>query len=340
MTSLRTHRRDERARRRFDPIAITLGVALVAGVLGLPLVSQAAPDHDGEIDRWVYAGGLEVGIIGHTGYGRTTASDISGPRVPNPRPVFGDVDGDQILDTDSSREEIDSALVGGTFEVMSPAMLESFGRPRAFVDLNISAVFTTEVGLARDAEPGEMGLPSPIVEAQIIGENAIVGRGNKVTVQHQGPQIHAGIGTAFTFDIGTERIRIKPSLVYSRIITDITGVGNRAVRLNDLTADLRTFENTYRTIELQDQRTEVYHGMGPALEIEYETGERIGPFRIALFLKGHATHLFGDLKTRMQQSNPDYPDETISWKYSQDTWVYRGSTGIRFRWVPKSKRGG
>ena len=97
--------------------------------------------------------------------------------------------------------------------------------------------------------------------------------------------------------------------------------------------------------------TEVYHGLGPALEIEYETRNRVGPFAVSLFAKGNASYLFGDLKTEMQRTNQDGDvyqlndmgeqvpiDESVNWKYTQDRWVYRVTTGIRFRLVPKRKR--
>ena len=48
------------------------------------------------------------------------------------------------------------------------------------------------------------------------------------------------------------------------------------------------------------------HGIGPALEIEYETGGQEGPFDISLFIKGHATRFFGDVTTESTSTNTDY----------------------------------
>lgn len=309
------------------------GLIWVLLVLALPAPSFAGSDHDGELGRWVYSGALEMGVFAHTGKGRMDSTEITGPRVSNPR--IG-MDGPlQLLPFSRSREEVLSMLVGGTFEVMTPELLSSLGHPRLFLDVNISNPFTKEVGLGREGDPSKLRFPDPYDSSFIQGEDAIEGRGGQVAVQHQGPQIHAGFGSAFTLDVGADRIRIKPSLVYSRIITDVYAIGNRASRLTNSIDPNRTFEDTYRTISLQESRREVYHGAGPALEIEYETGERLGPFMMTVFIKGHASHLFGDLKTRLEQSNPAYPDEKFFWKYSQDRWVYRASTGLRFRWVPK-----
>jgi len=324
-------------------ILLALSCSLLGAAASARAEDATAASFDGEIDRWVFSGALEVGGFGHTAKGNVSSTNLNGPRVSPININAGDQPGTLVVQPADSRQEVTSALVGGDFEIMSPRVADVPTHPRFFLDANVSAVLTNDVGLARDADPGEMALPDPLNATQIAGERVIVGRGTKTTVQHQGPQLHAGLGAAFTFDFNDQRIRIKPSFVYSRIIMDIDSVANRAVRLNNNnggTNPPRTFENTYRTIELSDNIREVYHGIGPALEVEYETKNRIGPFAITLFAKGHGSHLLGDLKTRFEKTNPDptTSGETVFWKYSQDRWVWRVSTGIRFRLVPKRKR--
>ena len=344
------------------------GVVLLAFglVLSASEVALAESDpHDGEIDRWVFSTGLEVGVFAHTGKGSNTATSTGCPRVDVTRPSRGVVcdgpflvdyqRGDQrspnVVPDQGSREDILSALVGGNFEIMSPALADVPTRPRLFFDVNVSVPLTTEVGLAREADPDELRFPDIIETSQVLGELATAGRGTKITVQHQGPQFHAGLGAALTFDFGPERIRIKPSLVYSRIIMDISATTRRAVRLGGFDPTNRDFDSEFRKIELDDLVTEVYHGIGPALEVEYETRNRIGPFSLSIFVKGHASHLFGDLETEMSGTNSDpgvfqfndageqIPiDETVNWRYNQDRWVFRASTGLRFRLVPKKRR--
>ncbi len=302
--------------------------------------TDANSSHDGEIERWVFSSALEVGIFAHTAKGNVRGSDVIGPRTTTPSESQGDSRCTCLVDPKNSREEVSAALVGGDFEVMTPALFDVPSRPRLFMDFNISAVLTNDVGLARDAEP------SPVLEypfglsggaaGEALGETTIEGRGTKTIIQHQGPQLHAGIGTAFTFDFGPERIRIKPSFVYSRAVLDISVEAARAIRLQQ--GPGTSFDDNFRTFYGADDFREVYHGIGPALEIEYETRNRIGPFSVTLFLKGHAIHFLGDLKTRFTVSNPDYPGEQVDWKYTQNAWAYRASTGIRFRLVPKRKR--
>jgi len=332
-----------------------------------------ADAHDGELERWVFSTALEVGVFGHTGKGNASGTPLGLPQLPRPNTgvpcpnssacldyVIGDDRDVNVIREKASREDILSALVGGNFEIMSPALFDVPTRPRLFLDVSIAAVLATEVGLAREADPSVMGYPLIFPITENIGETTVFGRGNKITVQQQGPQVHAGLGAAFTFDFGPERIRLKPSLAYSRIIVDISAKARRAVRYAGYdTGDPgpgeepnpRVFDLEFRSIVLDDQVTEVYHGLGPALEIEYETRNRVGPFAVSLFAKGNASYLFGDLKTEMQRTNQDPDvyqlndmgeqvpiDESVNWKYTQDRWVYRVTTGIRFRLVPKRKR--
>ncbi|MBJ19134.1 MAG: hypothetical protein CL933_06875 [Deltaproteobacteria bacterium] len=324
--------------RRDRSLLLGLALLLCGLVASAPRISRAEAGQVDERERWVLSAGLEMGIFGHTGKGNISGTPITGPRAPAAG-LIPDL-GPMVTSSDRSREEILSALVGGTFEVMTPALIRS--GPRLFLDVNVSVPMTREVGLARDSEPTIMRLPdTPSGSIPVtIGEQAIEGRGHKITVQHQGPQVHAGLGAAFTVDWSEERIRIKPSIVYSRVPLDVYGIVLRPARLSqDIGTDL-VFEDDFRSIELLNKVHTTFHGLGPALELEYDTGNRFGPFDIALFIKGHASYLFGDLETRMVETNsdPTAPNESAIFIYKQDRWVFRASTGLRFRWVPKSRR--
>jgi hypothetical protein len=317
---------------------------LASGFLAF-VTALSATAEDENLKRWVPAVALEASIYGHTGKGNISSSELVGPRVsvsfptqsgdfspvedPNNPGTFIDV----ITYPLASRQNVLNALVGVSFELMAPAFTTSGMAPRLFMDLNISETMGAEVGLAIDADPGDMSLPFPRSPSTVIGEGAILGRGSKITVQNQGPQIHAGIGTAFTFHFGPETIRIKPSFVYSRIKQTVSTKTRRAVRLNNANGARVDIDdpNDFRLLLFDDSIEEVYHGIGPALEIEYETGGRVGPFDVALFIKGHASRLFGDLTTDAAAANPAYPEEQVFYKYSQDRWTYRVGTGVRFR---------
>jgi hypothetical protein len=323
---------------------LAMSVALLTPLRDASARSEMRERHEGELERWVFSGALEVGLMGHTGKGNVRGTPTGSPRATNIDPIrLGDEATPNVVADDASREQITSALVGGNFELMSPALADVPSQPRFFMDVFVAAALANEVSLARDGNPASLGFPDVFDQRQPLGERLVAGRGNGVFVQPQGPQLHAGIGPAFTFDLfGAHRIRIKPSLVYSRMRVDVTGVAHRAVRTaNTVDFRNRVFADEFRTIELREKTDEVYHGIGPALELEYDTGNRFGPFEVTLFLKGHASRLFGDVTTDLSQANPNPPadaEERVFWKYRQDRWVYRGSTGIRLRYLPKRKR--
>ena len=326
--------------------------------VGLAAASTATAADRDNLDRWVPAVAIEVGVHGHTGKGNIDGTEVFGPRVfiqvPERSGDFIPIDDpnnpgtliDVLTVPLASREDVVSALAGANFEIMAPAFTRSGVAPRLFMDVSILDVLGSEVGLAIDADPMEMRLPDPRSAGTVIGEGAIIGRGNKITVQNQGPQFHAGLGVAFTFQWGPETIRIKPSFVYSRMKQTVATKTRRPIRLNNANGNNVQIDDPedFRLLIFDDSFDEVYHGIGPALEIEYETGGQVGPFDISLFIKGHATRFFGDVTTESTSTNTDYipppgePAEQFFYKYSQDRWTYRATTGIRLRLGERERR--
>ena len=298
---------------------------------------QAAAQGVPRAEDWTLDGAPEVAVYGHTGKGNSSSTEITGPRVDDEFLRSGDL-GTTIAEPERSREDIVSALVGATFGFLTPA-LELPGRPRAFVDLNVSVPMTTEVQLARDGDPGKLALPrGGGSTGSTVREGAVDGNGTEISAQHQGPQLYAGLGVSFEVPIFDDQlIRFKPSAVYSRTILDLKTQTVRAVRLNDDSGSNQTIED-FRAIALSDERTEVYHAAGPSLEIEYLPGLEWGPFTISLFARGNASHIFNGLKTEMTQCNvaDGQPEECASWKYTQDRWTYRATLGVHLNWVPRS----
>ena len=316
---------------------------MVAGTASSESGSRARSAHDGELDRWILSAGIEGGVYGHSADGDFSGTPIVGPRATNIN-FFSDA-GPNIVDASEDSADIFAGLVGPTFEVMTPAPFDIATQPRLFMGVSILAVLTQETSVVRLGAPDEYAIrePFPPRNVQFIGERILVGPGTQVTSQHQGVQLHIALGTALTFDWGEHRIRVKPSVEYSRTENQISAVANRAIRVvnvDPLTPDgrgrIRSLDH-FRLLTLVDDFTEVYHGLGPALEIEYETDNRFGPFLVSLFLKGSASHIFGDLETEFAIENPEFPAESVRFKYKNDAWAYKATTGVRFRLVPLSK---
>ena len=299
--------------------------------------------YDGELERWVFSFGIETGVFGSPAEAEFSGSPIVGPRATNIS-LFSDAEPNIVAPRQGSAD-IFAGLLGPTFGLMTPAPVDLPTQPRFFMDLSVLAVLSQETSVARLGDPGEFRIRDNIPQnVEFVGERLLEGVGTQVTSQPQGIQLYIAMGPAFSFDWGEDRIRIKPGIEYSRMENKLSVQANRAIRILDRdprTPDgrdrIRSLDH-FRLLALSDDFTDVYHGLGPSLEIEYETDNRLGPFLLSVFLKAGASHLFGDLKTEFLVANPEYPRETVRFKYKNDRWAYRGSTGIRFRFVPKSKR--
>ena len=287
-------------------------------------------------DQWMIYGGPEIAIYAQTGKGNISGTEITGPRVDPICPGCGDL-GTAVTDPERSRETISSFLAGGTFGALTPA-LDLPGKPRAFADINISSAQTIETSLARRGNPGVVAFPSEGRSFLPIGEGAMSGEGTQMSVQQQGPQIHASLGVSFEFPISeTELIRIKPAIVYSRTIVDIEGTTVRPIRLNDDFGDAQQLDD-FRIVNLGASQRKVYHASGPSLEIEYFPNITLGPLAISVFGRANASYSYTSPKSILKQCNTagGQPDECVTWKYTQDRWAYRATLGVHLNWVPRA----
>lgn len=322
-----------------------VAVALVAPTLLLLTMAAAsnAEESEGveEWDRWVPSVALDVSALGHTGKGSIDGSQIVGPRenITAQQATFSsDFPDLRVVNPTRSRADVLSALYGGDFEIMTPRLFKHRYAPRLFLNVSVLATNTLDVRLARDGDPGTPAFPPGSEDdGDIVGEMAVLGTGSQISVQHKDPQVHSGLGLAFTQNWGGSTIRIKPSVIYSRIPLKVSATTRRVVRLNNDNNATLDDPAAYRFIFLDESADEVYHGAGAALELEFSPDIRFGPLEFTMYLKGAATHLFGDLETNLTGSNPDFPDEQVFYKYSQDRWVFRGGSGFRLRWLPDTR---
>jgi hypothetical protein len=233
--------------------------------------------------------------------------------------------------SDDDQVEV-TPIAGMDFEVMSPQIAEDYGAPRFFIDVNMSAMIGRRDDLGKVGIIGDMIVPQPEFNPTLIPETVIEGQGSKVDVTMEPFAVRAGIGMAFTHDFGEARIRFKPSVVYNRFEIKVVGQTHRAVQLTDRPTDLSEF----RLIALRDARKDVFHGIGPAMEIEMDSG-RVGDFVTSIFLKGHVSFVIGDTETELQANNgdPAGAGEYSRYKTEVSRWSSRVSTGFRIRWNPE-----
>jgi len=317
--------------------------------LAAALARPAGADPTDETQRWVPSFGLTSGVFAQKADASATSTGLTynfilrqnsfGQEVDtvtqitdaNLRPP---VDGDDILVT---------PFVGGTFELDTPGVQAWPGRPRLFVRGDIAGAFGTERKVAREKTPS--GLPDPLPDQPYFAEEAVPGIGSETTAEVQPLTYSAGAGVAFTIDIGSRRLRIKPSIEYIHEQIDFTGAVIRAVNTDTgivAQQSITAKPSVFFGVTLQKDEKQDFQGLGPGLEIEMDTA-RIGPFMLSLFTNGRGMKVLGDRKVEWSDSTtvtdpamiPNTTTFDANWEFEKKPWIFGGGVGIRFRWVPK-----
>lgn len=326
----------------------SLAVRLALLLVCIALASASSAESRDETERWVPAIGGTSGIFAQSADAAVTSSDITytlTSRVPvnlvevvtvttvtneHLRPP---TDGDDLLVT---------PWVGGTAELMTPGLQALPGRPRLFARSDIGAAFGSERKVARERSP--TSLPEILPTEPYVSEEAVEGIGSETTAEVQPLFVNAGAGIAFTLDLFERRLRIKPSVEYSREEIDFTGKVIRAVNTD---TGIPTFgpiqrkDSHFFGIEITGDDSEVFQALGAGLELEMDT-VRAGPFMIAVYLQGRGLKILGDTKVEFSGettvSQPELtpnPDTfTADFRFDKGAWTYGGGVGFRFRWLP------
>jgi hypothetical protein len=247
----------------------------------------------------------------------------------------------------------------GSLELMTPGVQAVPGRPRLFAHGDLGAAFSfDEWTVAKQATPDSLEYPVPTPPnfntLQIKGQGALTSA--KVKTMLAG----GGVGVAFSVDVGERRIRIKPSVEYLRETIGLTGLISRAYTVNNGRAAINN--NVLQTqtyfpgfpsypevptqidnVVIKASDTEVYHGIGPGLEVEMDAG-RAGPVVLSLFVQGQAYRLLGNRDTTFTGTTtltdaaftPNPQTVSAEFKFHPHAWTYQGGMGLRFRWLPEA----
>ena len=313
------------------PVKTCLGSCLVFLLIHtIPVPSLAESADEREREGWVPSFAVQSGINTQNATGSLATGVILGPWVPftsNPN----NPPEPQILpgspQSDSAR--MMTPYVGLSLELMTPALRPRTGPsldPRGFVHVDVSYSFAPEYNLPSIGNPGPFSRASP--PNQNLYTESILGQGGRNTSSVKPLLVSAGAGIAFTFHAGDRVVRVKPSVEYLREEVTVSGLVRRAVRNANPSRTLDDF----RTINLAAHGTYVYHGLGPGLEVELETG-RTGPFVVALYLGARAWSFFDNEERVLQASNQYAEEATLT--FEKNDWAFSGNLGFRFRFVPE-----
>lgn len=301
---------------------------------------EVAPVTD-ELERWVPALSVSMGMMMQRGHLDFETSDIIGPAFD--APDFDDPFAPaEIRPAASGKDLMFAPIAHLSLELMTPGLsyvpfvpdVAIPGRPRIFAHGDVAASFAQKYDLAREGKIEDFVFPS-LFDAN---ENQILGQGSRGQVKLGTLVWSAGAGIAFTIDVFERRIRIKPSFEWMREKIKVSGDVRRLVRdepSGTVGSPPRPAFGTldsFRQIIFQESETKTFHGIGPGLEIEVES-RRAGPILVSTFIGGRIYRVMGDLDIDFQASNEF--DETADFHYTNNRWVYLGFVGIRLRLAPE-----
>jgi hypothetical protein len=226
---------------------------------------------------------------------------------------------------------------------MAPAWGDHWGRPRLFAHAGAGGNFAFERDVAKEGAPGTLKEPPPgLLVPPVDNPNVVSGQGSTTSVQPRKLLISAGGGIAFSFDAWGRRFRIKPSAEYLREEVEVTGVVSAAT-IDDPGVLARPNENppipgrppTFNFFTLSGSERQVFHGVGPGLELEADVA-RNGSLIVSVLVSGGAYRILGDRTVQFSATDEQTGTESATWTYKKDPWSYRAHVGIRLRWAPDS----
>jgi hypothetical protein len=307
--------------------------------------SEARGSGDG--DRWVPSFSILSGINSQNGSGSVETSDVKDPWTPSQSTVDNLLpEYTRILPGSplSAQARMMTPYAGLSLEIMTPSVLKIL---RGFAHVDVSYTFGPEYNLPSSGNPGPFVAGDTTAAPDTLVQGTILGQGSRTTPLVQPLQVTAGAGVAFTMRAWDRTLRIKPSVEYLREEIQVKGLVRRAVRLDPTPTSPTPDDSFFRTVNLAGENSHVYHGLGPGLEVELETG-RAGPFKVALYVSAKGWKFLNNDPQSFEVRNEDplycpppppgqvnCSSESATFGFTKDDWAYGANLGIRFRWVPE-----
>ena len=320
----------------------SVAVAVVSLLMGLPMLAQAQSNADGPADpdirrdpadRWISSLAIHSGITIQDWKGAADSTLFPGPGAADPSPVpIRPPKSDSNLDV--------SPVVGLSLELMTPELRIPL-RPRIVIGAELIPIFGFERAIARRGDPGVLKAPlqSGVDPSSIrFDEDKFIGQGTKVTGEMGDIAWGAYLGLSFPFELFDRSIRIKPNISWLRYETDFKGFVSDAECVNPALfgkTDCNAPLSSVRTLSLKAQTSQVYHAIGPGLDIEMDTTvfDGIGS---SIFLGFRAYRVLGNHEEVRFEVSETFDDEigtgdvaNARFTTEVDEWIYRLIVGFR-----------
>lgn len=323
---------------RMMPVVKMRGRIILIALLGVASIGLSVGHaEEGDRDekaRWVPAFSLSSGAFVQRFQGTLNASaaQCGTEAAPTcfPSPWASPDDPNSFLlqrgTPHTSRTRLFTPFVAVNLELTTPSLIDDFGAPSLFAHVDFAYAFGFEKNIAVLDAPGELRPPPPNNKEAIAWK----GQGDSMTYQASDFQFSGGIGLAFHFDVADRRVRIKPSLEYMRQSAKLRGFLQRVIKTNQTGPS--DPDPDWRFVELKDTKTVVFHSIGPGLEVEMDAARK-GPLVLSLYGGAQAYAILGS--NRVELSDVNELGEWATWDYLANRWFFRGSVGLRFRWLPE-----
>jgi len=239
--------------------------------------------------------------------------------------------------------------VGLDVQLMAPAIPRIPGRPRLFAWGEVDFAYGPKRNVANEGDPTGIALPGNKGSLSEASTGSLQGVGSRTASVVQRHVWGAGAGIAFPFRFRGRQFWLKPAAAWTRYGLDIEGTVLSGLK-NDRPDATTVYGSYMRVVSLIDQRSEIYDGIGPALDIEMDVG-KFGPIGASLFIGAGAYKILGDRSLSFDKTfvanfftpalnitpSPPWrlgPDTyNASWTYEIDPWLYRSWVGLRLSWL-------
>jgi hypothetical protein len=310
--------------RRFVKPARLAGISCLV-LLWTTASGHAVPVDERELELWVPAFSLVVGLNAQTVEGHVGTTPVLGPPVSEGAPPTLNLQPLGQGTPATERDRMMTPYAGAGIELMTPAWKSLPTRPRAFGRVEVAVAFGPQYNIPN---VGDLGPIRPSDAGGPQTESTILGQGARTRAEVMPLTVMAGAGIALTMEVADRALRIKPSVEYLREEVEVSGVVQRVVRPLGINPQFPD----YRQVVLAASQKFVYHGVGAGLEAELDTG-RAGPFVITLY-GGARSWAFVDNEKRNVSVANEF-GEAASFTYLKNKWAFGGALGLRFRWVPE-----
>jgi hypothetical protein len=316
-------------------------------VLAVPGEDDAGPPPEDDVDfgsRWIASLAITGGAIFQNQDG-AAESEIFEDGSATPVELQPSVKGDDF---------VFAPFVGAALEVLSPE-LPVKTTPRFFISGEILPSFSTERQLASEGEPGCIRGPEPQAPCAKdeqpgsrrlpFGEEAANGEATRTVAEIDTLVFGANLGVAFPIEAWSRQIRIKPSVAWINYKVNARGlVVDATCEPPEVCTDVYTPGNPdpvlngfLREARLSASDSQRFNGVGPALDVEVDTG-RFGPIGSSLFLGARFYRVLGDRNVEFGTSQSfDDPagTDTAAARFGIEVnpWLYRAHVGVRFHWL-------